>query len=45
MVVRLEGNNAEIGIKLLNESGLKIQAANGLSEASEKVVQAVEVMA
>ncbi len=40
VVVRLEGNNAELGAKLLNESGLKLEAANGLKDAADKVVQA-----
>jgi succinyl-CoA synthetase beta subunit len=42
VVVRLEGNNAEIGSRLLEESGLNIIAATSLSDAAERVVQAVE---
>ena len=42
VVVRLEGNNAELGAKLLDESGLKLISANGLADAAEKVVAAVE---
>jgi succinyl-CoA synthetase beta subunit len=42
VVVRLEGNNAELGSKLLAESGLNIIAANSLSEAAETVVKAAE---
>ena len=42
VVVRLEGNNAELGAKLLDESGLKLISANGLADAVEKVVAAVE---
>jgi succinyl-CoA synthetase beta subunit len=42
LVVRLEGTNVEEGRKLLNESGLDLIAANQLSEAAEKVVQAVK---
>ena len=42
VVVRLEGNNAELGAKLLDESGLKLISANGLSDAAEKVVAAVK---
>jgi succinyl-CoA synthetase beta subunit len=40
VVVRLEGNNAEIGAKLLQESGLNIIAANSLSDAAQQVVAA-----
>lgn len=40
VVVRLEGNNADIGSKLLAESGLNIIAANGLSDAAEQAVKA-----
>lgn len=40
VVVRLEGNNADLGTKLLAESGLNIIAANGLTEAAEAVVKA-----
>jgi succinyl-CoA synthetase beta subunit len=42
VVVRLEGNNAEIGIKKLAESGLNIIAANGFDDAAVKVVSAAE---
>lgn len=42
VVVRLEGNNAELGSKLLAESGLNIIPANGLTEAAEAVVKAAE---
>jgi succinyl-CoA synthetase beta subunit len=38
VVVRLEGNNAELGAKLLQESGLKLIPAQGLADAAEKVV-------
>lgn len=38
VVVRLEGNNAELGSKLLMESGLKLIPADGLKDAAEKVV-------
>lgn len=40
VVVRLEGNNAELGAKLLIESGLNIIPANGLTDAAQKVVKA-----
>ncbi|HEX19935.1 MAG TPA: succinate--CoA ligase subunit beta, partial [Acidiferrobacteraceae bacterium] len=38
IVVRLEGNNADRGLEILNQSGLKITTAKGLTEAAEKVV-------
>ena len=41
VVVRLEGNNAEAGAKLLDESGLKLTSAQGLNDAAEKIVAAV----
>ncbi len=40
VVVRLEGTNAELGLKLLDESGLNLETAHGLTEAAEKVVGA-----
>lgn len=42
VVVRLEGNNAELGAKILDESGLKLISAQGLSEAGQKIVDAVK---
>lgn len=41
VVVRLEGNNAELGAKLLSESKLNITPAKGLTDAAEKIVNAV----
>ncbi len=38
VVVRLEGTHAEHGRKLLNESGLKLTAAENLSQAAELAV-------
>jgi succinyl-CoA synthetase beta subunit len=38
VVVRLEGNNAEVGAKLLSESGLDLIPADGLADAAKKVV-------
>ena len=43
VVVRLEGNNAELGLKKLSDSGLDILAANSLSDAAQKVVNAARV--
>jgi succinyl-CoA synthetase beta subunit len=40
VVVRLEGNNAPLGRKMLAESGLNIIAANSLTEAAQSVVKA-----
>ncbi len=42
VVVRLEGTNADIGRDLLRHSGLKIIAAEGLTEAAQKIVSMVE---
>lgn len=42
VVVRLEGNNAELGQKVLADSGLNIIAAAGLADAAKKVVAAAE---
>lgn len=42
VVVRLEGNNAELGTQKLAESGLAIIAATSLTDAAEKVVAAAE---
>lgn len=41
VVVRLEGTNFEQGKKLLDDSGLKIISAEGLTDAANKVVAAV----
>ena len=38
VVVRLEGNNAETGLKLLSDSGLNITAAQGLENAAKTIV-------
>ena len=40
VVVRLEGNSAELGREVLKKSGLNIIAATSLSDAAEKVVAA-----
>lgn len=42
VVVRLEGNNAELGTKVLADSGLNIIAATSLTDAAEQVVKAAE---
>ena len=43
VVVRLEGNNAKLGLKKLSDSGLDILAAQSLSDAAIKVVSAAGV--
>lgn len=40
VVVRLEGNNAEKGLELLDQSGLAVITANDLGDAARKVVAA-----
>jgi len=40
VVVRLEGTNADEGLKLIEESGLNFQTAKGLKAAAEKAVAA-----
>jgi succinyl-CoA synthetase beta subunit len=42
VVVRLEGNNADLGAKKLSDSGLNISAAKGLSDAAEQIIAAVK---
>jgi len=42
VVVRLEGNNAERGAQLLNESNLNLITATGLTDAAEKIVTEVK---
>ncbi len=41
LVVRLEGTNVELGRKILNESGLAIQAASTMADGAQKVVSAI----
>jgi succinyl-CoA synthetase beta subunit len=41
VVVRLEGNNADLGAKMLAESGLNIIASTSFTDAAKKVVAAV----
>lgn len=42
VVVRLEGNNADLGAKKLSDSGLNIIAAKSLTDAAQQIVQAVK---
>lgn len=41
VVVRLEGNNAELAVNILNESGMNIIAAQGFDDAARQIVTAV----
>jgi len=45
VVVRLEGNNADLGAQKLAESGLNIIAATSLTDAAEQVVKAASAAA
>lgn len=42
LVVRLEGNNADLGAKKLSDSGLNIMAAKSLTGAAEQIIAAVK---
>ena len=42
LVVRLEGTNVEEGKKILRESGLAIQAADGMADGAKKIVSAIK---
>ncbi len=41
LVVRLEGTNVDLGKKILAKSGLDIVSADGMADAAEKIVKAV----
>ena len=41
LVVRLEGNNVEVGKKILRESGLAVISGDSMADAAQKVVQSV----
>jgi succinyl-CoA synthetase beta subunit len=41
LVVRLEGNNVQIGKKILHDSGLSIISGDSMADAAQKAVQAV----
>ncbi|MDP4652226.1 MAG: ADP-forming succinate--CoA ligase subunit beta [Haliea sp.] len=45
VVVRLEGNNAELGRQVLADSGLNIIAATSLTDAAQQAVKAAEGVA
>ncbi|KTC66457.1 succinyl CoA synthetase beta chain (plasmid) [Legionella adelaidensis] len=42
VVVRLEGNNAELGAEILNKSDLNVIGATDLTDAAKKIVAAVK---
>ena len=42
LVVRLEGTNVELGKEIIAKSGLNVIAADNLSDAAQKIVQAVK---
>ncbi|MEB2310555.1 MAG: ADP-forming succinate--CoA ligase subunit beta [Sorangiineae bacterium] len=42
LVVRLEGTNVARGKQILAESGLRIQAADGMADGAKKIVEAVK---
>ncbi len=41
VVVRLEGNNSDLGAEILTKSGLNVISASGLTDAAQKIVKAV----
>ena len=42
---KIKAPNAELGKKIINESGLNVIAANDLSDGAEKIVKAVRELA
>lgn len=44
IIVRLQGTNAELGAKIIDESGLKVSSAITLADAAAKVKAALEAM-
>tara|TARA_Y100001935_G_scaffold184714_1_gene153324 strand:+ start:29377 stop:30540 length:1164 start_codon:yes stop_codon:yes gene_type:complete len=42
IIVRLEGTNANLGLKMLKDSGLTIETAKDLTDAAERVVKAAK---
>jgi len=45
LVVRLEGSNADLGKKLIKDSGLAVISADSLANGAEKIVAAVKAQA
>lgn len=42
VVARLEGNNSKLGTEILNNSSLNVIGANSLTDAAQKIVEAVK---
>ena len=42
VVVRLEGNNAVLGAKILSDADIEIQSINNLKDAAKKAVELAE---
>ena len=42
VVVRLEGNNAELGAKILSKADIEIESINDLADAAKKAVELAE---
>lgn len=42
LVVRLEGNNVQLGKKILKESGLPLISGDSMDDAAQKVVASVK---
>jgi succinyl-CoA synthetase beta subunit len=42
VVVRLEGTNADKGLKLLKERGLNVEPVQGFANAAERIVSLVK---
>lgn len=42
LVVRLEGNNVDIGKRILSESGLELISGDSMADAAQKIVAAVQ---
>jgi len=42
IIIRLEGTNVKEGRKILNDSGLDFQVADGMGEASKKIVSIIQ---
>ena len=39
VVVRLEGNNADLGSEILSKANIKIESINNLGDAAKKAVE------
>jgi succinyl-CoA synthetase beta subunit len=45
LVVRLEGTNVDLGREILKNSGLPIEPVESMSEAAQKIVEALKGLA